>query len=60
MSCPHIIQLKIQEFIDPAVNKFITPPKFCESVSESLKFDLEQCRNMKSIFAALKSYKPVR
>ena len=46
---PSIIQLKIQEFIDPAVNKLITSPKFCESVSESLKFDLNKCRNIKSI-----------
>ena len=38
---PAIIQLKLQELIDPAVNKFITSSKFCESVSESLKFDLE-------------------
>ncbi|XP_068701343.1 uncharacterized protein [Montipora foliosa] len=51
---PSIIQLKIQEFVDPAVNKLITSPKFCESVSESLKFDLEQCRNIESILEELK------
>ena len=51
---PSIIQLKIQEFVDPAVNKLITSPKFCESVFESLKFDLEQCRNIESILEELK------
>ena len=47
---PSIIQLKIQEFVDPAVNKLITSPKFCESVFESLKFDLEQCRNIENLY----------
>ena len=51
---PAIIQLKLQDLIDPAINKFITSSKFCESVSESLKFDLEQCRNMESKLVELK------
>lgn len=61
---PSIIQLKIQELIDPAVNKFTITPKFCESVSDSLKCDIEQCRNVvytcrvKSL--EQNSYKPVR
>lgn len=52
---PAIIQLKLQELIDPAVNKFITSSKFCESVSESLKFDLEQCRKIETKLAELKN-----
>ena len=48
------MQLKLQELIDPAVNKFITSSKFCESVSESLKFDLEQCRKIETKLAELK------
>ena len=61
---PSIIQLKIQEYINPAVNKLITSPKFCESVSESLKFDLYKCRNIKSTCRVKSlernSYKQVR
>ena len=48
------MQLKLQELIDPAVNKFITSSKFCESVSESLKIDLEQCRKIETKLAELK------
>ena len=55
MDLPAIIQLKLQELIDPAVNKFITSSNFCESVSESPKFDLEQFRKIETKLAELKN-----
>ena len=54
---PAIIQLKLQERYDPAVYKLITSSKFCESVSEGQKFDLEKCRKIEKKLAELKDLK---
>ena len=46
---PAIMQLKSQELIIPGVNRSTTSTKFCEAVSERVKFDFEKCRNIETV-----------